>query len=66
MTVAGEQPNPLAVTLDDQPVAVMLDFVKPLGAVRHLGRTDRDAGVECGFWHGAEIGNGVEIASLNE
>jgi hypothetical protein len=36
MAVAGEQPHALAVALDDQPVAVVLDLVDPLRAVRNF------------------------------
>jgi hypothetical protein len=41
----------LAITLDDQPIAVVLDLVKPLGAVRHLDPATRDAGFKRGFQH---------------
>ena len=35
--VAGEQPHALALALDDQPVAVVLDFVNPFRPVRDFG-----------------------------
>ena len=38
VAVAGPQPHALAVALDDQAVAVVLDFVDPLRAVRDFGR----------------------------
>ena len=38
VAVAGEQPHAPAVALDDQPVAFVLDFVKPLRPVRNLRR----------------------------
>ena len=34
--IAGEQPNALAFTLNDQSIAVVLDFVKPFRPVRNL------------------------------
>ena len=37
MAVAGEQPHALAVALDDQAVAVVLDLMDPFRAVRDLG-----------------------------
>ena len=50
MTIAGEQPHPLAVALDDHAVAVMLDFVNPFRAVGYLGATGRDAGLIKRSW----------------
>ena len=44
MAVAGPQPHALAVALDDQAVAVMLDFVDPFRPVRNLRSARRDAG----------------------
>ena len=38
VAVAGEQPHALGLALDDQPLAVVLDFVDPLGTVRDLSR----------------------------
>ena len=46
----------LALALDDQPVAVMFDLVKPLRPVRHLGATGWNEGLERWFTHGAKIG----------
>ena len=50
MTIAGEQPHALAVALDDQAVAIMLDLMKPIGAgwslfggVEDRARTDLNA-----------------------
>ena len=39
MPVAGEQAHGRAVALDDQAIAVVLDFVDPLRPLRNLGRT---------------------------
>ena len=58
MAVAGEQPHALAVALDDQAVAVVLDFVDPFRPVRDFGSAGRNAGLERGFGHGAKIGSG--------
>ena len=35
VAAAGDQPHVMAVPLDAKPVAVILDFVEPLGAGRH-------------------------------
>ena len=56
--VAGEQPHALALALDDQPVAVVLDFVNPVFRVRHLGAARRNAGFEPGSMYEAKIGGG--------
>ena len=53
VAVAGEQPHALAVALDDQAVAVVLDLVDPFRAVRNLGRAGWNAGFE--YRHGAKI-----------
>ena len=37
MAVAGEQPHALAVALNDQAIAVVLDFVDPFRPVRNFG-----------------------------
>jgi len=44
MAVAREQAHPLAVELNDQVIAVMLDLVDPLRAIRHLSRLGGNAG----------------------
>jgi len=44
MAVAGEQPHALAFALNDQAIAVVLDFVNPFRAVRHLGAAGGNAG----------------------
>ena len=44
VAVAGEQPHALALALDDQAVAVVLDLVKPIRAGRDLSAAGRDAG----------------------
>jgi hypothetical protein len=46
MAVAGEQPNRLAVALDDQAVAVVFDFMDPVWAGRDLGPARWDAPLE--------------------
>ena len=42
---AREQPDAGAIALDDQAIAVMLDFVNPVRAVRNLSSARRDAGL---------------------
>jgi len=51
VTVAGSQPHGLAVPLNDQAVAVVLNLVKPLWPVGDLGPARRHAGVEGRFSH---------------
>jgi len=51
MAVAGEQPHAFVVALDDQAVAVVLDFVNPVFRVRDLGAGRRNAGFKGGFMH---------------
>ena len=51
VAVAGPQPHALAVALNDQAIAVVLDFVDPLGAVGNLGAAGRNAGFERIFKH---------------
>ena len=46
MTAPGDQPHPIAVTLDADAEAVLLDFVKPLWAGRNLGCVGRKAELE--------------------
>jgi hypothetical protein len=46
VAVAREQPNALAVALNDQAIAVVLDFVDPVFRFRNLGAGRRDAGLE--------------------
>lgn len=55
VAVAGDQPDALAVMLNYQAVAIVLDFVKPFRADRNLGSECRDAWLERSFWHAAEI-----------
>jgi hypothetical protein len=45
VAVAGEQPHALALALDDQAIAVMLDFVNPVRARGNLGSAGRNAGL---------------------
>jgi hypothetical protein len=40
---AGEQPDPVVLLPDDQPIAVVLDLVNPVGTDRGLVRPGRDA-----------------------
>ena len=44
VAVPGEQPHALAVALNDQPIAVMLDFVDPFRPVGDFRRLGRNAG----------------------
>ena len=46
MAVAGEQSHALAVTLNDQAVAIVLDFVNPVGTAGHLASPSRNAGLK--------------------
>jgi len=43
ITVPGEQPHAIAVALQAQPIAVVLDFVKPFGTKGDLGGPGGDA-----------------------
>jgi len=52
LAVAREQPDAVTVTLHDQPIAVMLDFVDPVGAVADGFGAARDARFKEGFQHG--------------
>ena len=52
IAVAGPQPHGLALPLNDQAVAVVLDLMKPLWPVGNLGPARRNAGVEGRFSHG--------------
>ena len=63
VAVAGEQPHALALALDDQAVAVVLDLVDPLRPVRDLGAAGRNAGLEQ-ITHPGMIGNGRRNANL--
>ena len=44
MPVAGPQPHAVAIALDDQAIAVVLDLVNPVRPVRNRRATCRDAG----------------------
>ena len=59
---AREQPHPLALALNDQAIAVMLDFVDPLRPIGNFRRLGRYAGFEWGFWHVTKIGGAHENA----
>jgi hypothetical protein len=45
IAAVGQQPHALAFTLNDQPVAVVLDFVKPIRAGWNFGAAGWDAGL---------------------
>ena len=60
VAVAGEQAHALALALDDQAVAVVLDFVKPVRPGRNLGSARRDAGLERSSPRSATITECVE------
>jgi hypothetical protein len=53
ITALGDQPDPIAVALYTQAVAVELDFMKPIWTARDLGSGGGDAEVV----HDAKIGN---------
>jgi hypothetical protein len=63
VTIPREQPNAPAVALNDQALAVVLDFVDPFRPVRNLGAARRDAGLEYRLTHSLEIVGGDRIAS---
>jgi hypothetical protein len=44
VTIAGEQAHALAIALDDQAIAVVLDFVDPVRAGRSFGSARRMQG----------------------
>ena len=46
MAVAGEQPDPFILALDDKAIYVVLDLMDPVGAGGDLGASGRDAGLE--------------------
>jgi hypothetical protein len=52
VAVAGEQPYALALALDDQAIAVVLDLMEPLRPGGNLGSARRDARRERSFLHG--------------
>ncbi len=62
--VASEQPHALALALDDQAVAVVFDFVDPVGPRRNLGSAGRDARCERNFTYRPDIGIQGEFANL--
>jgi hypothetical protein len=51
VAVFGEQPDALALALDDEPITVMLDLVKPIWAGRDFGPARRNARFERWFTH---------------
>jgi hypothetical protein len=42
MAVPDEHPNALAVPLNDQAVAILLDLMEPIRASRNIGSAGRD------------------------
>jgi hypothetical protein len=50
-----EQPEPVTVTLDDQPETVLLDLVYPIGVTRNFCSPSGNAGGERISQHGREI-----------
>ena len=52
MSVAGEQANALAIPLNEQSIAVVLDFVNPFRAVGNFRPAARDARFKC-YTHSA-------------
>jgi len=59
MAVAGEQPHPIGLSLLDQAIAVVLDFVNPFRPVGDFGRSRWDAWFEWGFSHVTYLGEVV-------
>jgi len=51
VTVTREQAHALTLALHDQTVAVVLDFVQPIGSRRNLGSARRDAGFKGNVTH---------------
>src|SRR3954447_23433230 len=58
VAVPGEQANLFAVALDDQPVAVQLDFMEPVRPKENFLGGGRDPGEERCFTHAAQMGAG--------
>jgi hypothetical protein len=44
MAALGDQAHAIAVALQAQPIAVVFDFMKPIGGVRNLGSSYWNAG----------------------
>jgi hypothetical protein len=55
VSASGNQPHPIAVALNTQAVAVVFDFVEPVGAGRDADRSSREAKVKR-FKHERKIG----------
>ena len=51
VAVAGQQPDALAIAVDDQAVAVVLDLMDPLRPVGNRGRTGGNTEFEYIFKH---------------
>jgi DNA methylase len=63
MAAAGEQANGLAVPTHDQPIAVVLDLVHPVGPGRRLGGQRGDAGLDKAIGADAVRRHGRELAA---
>jgi hypothetical protein len=55
VSASGNQPNPIAIALNTQAVAVILHFVEPIRAVRNFGPARRDTELKC-LKHEPQIG----------
>jgi hypothetical protein len=63
MAVAGEQVHASAIAGHDQPVAVVLDFMEPMGGRRNDVSGDREAGLKQRASHGRNICTRAGIAN---
>jgi hypothetical protein len=61
VAAAGEQAHGSAVATHDQPIAVVLDLVHPVGPGRRLGGKGRDAGIDEAVGTDAAGDHGIEI-----
>ena len=59
----GEKAHALALALDDQAVAVVLDLVKPVRPGRNFGSSRWNARLIRRFEHASKIGDGVRNAN---
>lgn len=63
MAVPDEHPNALAVPLNDQAVAILLDLMEPIRASRNIGSAGRDTRQKLKLTHDAQIGSAGENAT---
>ena len=63
VAVAREQAHALLIFLNDQPIAVMLDFMYPIPADRNLRGAGWNAGLEWAAGHAGNIGFAAKIWS---